>query len=161
MGQKAPLVVELDAVLHEPALLLVGAEHPVLHVLEEVRRKALLEGQGPLGRVDEEVVPVGLAFPHVAIHLDQALPELCSGPALLRVGHCAEQCLPLLRSDTLELGKDPAVELKAAGVAELPGALSHAVSPRTHKDVGELLGDLGAAPVVWEACSNLEVLLAR
>ena len=61
----------------------------------------------------------------------------------------------------IELGEDPAVELEAAGVAELPRPSSYAVGPRADKGIGELLGDLGAAPVGREARGLLEELLVR
>ena len=75
------------------------------------------------------------------------------------MGHRPVERLPLLRSDALEPGIDPAVQFEAAGVAELPRLLSHAVGARSDQGVGDLLGDLGAAPMVREAGGPLERLL--
>ena len=81
MGVEASLMVELYPVLHEPELLVIGGEHLVLQIMEEIGRKTLLQGKNPLGRPDAEVGPVRLALPDIMGHLGQALTELCRGPA--------------------------------------------------------------------------------
>ena len=147
-------MVELHAVLHELVLPLVDVAesealrvvHLVLQLVEEVQGEALLEGEDPLGWTDGEVRPMGLALADVPGHPHEALPELGSGLTPGGVGHRPVERLPLLRPDAPEPGVDPAVQLEATGVAELPHPLCHAVGPGAHQGIGELLGGLGARP---------------
>ena len=99
MGGEAPLVVELHPVLHEPELLLVGGEHLVLHLTEQVGGEAVLEGEGTLGQTDGEVWPARLALPDAPGHPLQAVAELLGVLAPGRACDRPEGGLALLWSD--------------------------------------------------------------